>query len=173
MARAQIGNRLGVTAKDPGAIYAEITADGANTVTVALADARKFRPGMVIDLLTKTTGAVIGAARTVDSINNVTGVITYSGADVATVPGTTAVYQAGSYEAAPSGAYNRRPYGNTNGGGAPGSGFALGTADTIDDLRTRLKAISGTSYSDARLDLMTENDMIYALRVHDAAGSLK
>lgn len=173
MARAQIGNVMGVAAKDPGAVFAEITADGANTVTVSTTDARKFRPGMLIDLLTKSDGTVIGASRTVDSINNVTGVITYSGADVATVPGTTAVYQTGSYQTAPSGAYARRAYGNTNGGGAAGSGFNMGTTDTIDDMRARLKAISGTSYSDARLDLMTYNDMVYALRVHDAAGSLK
>ena len=39
--------------------------------------------------------------------------------------------------------------------------------DSITDLRTRLTAISGTTYTAARLDAMTKNDMIYAVRVND------
>jgi hypothetical protein len=44
--------------------------------------------------------------------------------------------------------------------------------DTIGDVRARLAAINGTTFTAARLDSMTENDMLYALRVHsaDAAG---
>lgn len=35
----------------------------------------------------------------------------------------------------------------------------------VSSLRTALKAYSATSYSDARLDDMLENDMIYAARL--------
>ena len=44
--------------------------------------------------------------------------------------------------------------------------------DDIKGLRTRLAAISGTSYTAARLNAMTKNDLIYAIRVasSDAAG---
>lgn len=43
---------------------------------------------------------------------------------------------------------------------------------SIAGMRTRLAAIDGTYFTAARLDLMTENDMVYALRVRsaDAAG---
>jgi hypothetical protein len=34
----------------------------------------------------------------------------------------------------------------------------------ISAMRTRLAAINGTYYTAARLDAMTENDMVYALR---------
>lgn len=44
--------------------------------------------------------------------------------------------------------------------------------DLVSDLRTRLNALSATAYSTARLDTMTVNDMVYALRVAsaDSAG---
>jgi hypothetical protein len=35
---------------------------------------------------------------------------------------------------------------------------------SVSAMRTRLAAINGTYYTSARLDAMTENDMIYALR---------
>lgn len=44
--------------------------------------------------------------------------------------------------------------------------------DNVTDMRTRLTALSATSYTSARLDAMTKNDMVYALRVAsaDSAG---
>lgn len=44
--------------------------------------------------------------------------------------------------------------------------------ETVADMKTRLAAINGTSYTAARLATMTKNDLIYALRVAsaDAAG---
>jgi cytoplasmic iron level regulating protein YaaA (DUF328/UPF0246 family) len=36
----------------------------------------------------------------------------------------------------------------------------------VSSLRTALTAYNGTSYSAARLDDMTKNDMIYAARIH-------
>ena len=43
---------------------------------------------------------------------------------------------------------------------------------SLPNLRARLTAISGTTFTAARLDQMTVNDMVYALRMHsaDAAG---
>jgi hypothetical protein len=40
-------------------------------------------------------------------------------------------------------------------------------------MRDRLTAISATTYSAAELDKMTYNDMVYAIRVNDYAGSIK
>lgn len=61
--------------------------------------------------------------------------------------------------------------GNT--GTNPQTGFEMDNADTITALRTRLQAISATTYSDAQLDKMTYNDLIYALRVNDFPTSIK
>lgn len=41
-----------------------------------------------------------------------------------------------------------------------------------DAMRTRLAAISGTYYTTARLDQLSTNDMVYALRMHDDATSV-
>ena len=43
---------------------------------------------------------------------------------------------------------------------------------TIAAMKTRLAAISGTTYTAARMATMTENDLVYALRVAsaDSAG---
>lgn len=43
---------------------------------------------------------------------------------------------------------------------------------SISAMRTRLNAISSTSYSAARLDAMTVNDMVYAIRLNDDSGSI-
>lgn len=43
--------------------------------------------------------------------------------------------------------------------------------DSVSALRTRLGTIDGTYFSSARLDQMTKNDMVYALRLaDDSAG---
>lgn len=41
---------------------------------------------------------------------------------------------------------------------------------SIATLRARLTAISGTTYTAARLDAMTKNDMCYAVRLNDEAA---
>lgn len=42
---------------------------------------------------------------------------------------------------------------------------------SVSALRTRLAAINGAYFTSARLDQMTKNDMVYALRLaDDAAG---
>jgi hypothetical protein len=49
---------------------------------------------------------------------------------------------------------------------------AIANYRDIAGLRARLTAINATSYSSARLDSMTENDMIYALRLNDDAAGI-
>jgi hypothetical protein len=43
---------------------------------------------------------------------------------------------------------------------------------SLTALRTRLAAISGTYYTTTRLDSMTINDMVFALRNHDDATTI-
>lgn len=42
----------------------------------------------------------------------------------------------------------------------------------VASLKARLTAINATSYTPARLATMTVNDMIYAIRLNDEAGSI-
>lgn len=44
--------------------------------------------------------------------------------------------------------------------------------DSISVMRARLTAINATSYTVARLDSMTENDMAYAIRLNDDAAGI-
>lgn len=62
--------------------------------------------------------------------------------------------------------------GNGINGGTAGSPFEDEDMDDLNAMDTRLAAISGTSYSAARLRTMSYNDKVYALRVHDGATSL-
>ncbi len=51
-----------------------------------------------------------------------------------------------------------------------GSGSGLNTPlnyTSVTALRTRLAAISGTTYTSAVLDQMTVNDMVFAVRMND------
>jgi hypothetical protein len=43
---------------------------------------------------------------------------------------------------------------------------------SITALRSRLAAIDAGYYTSARLDALTYNDMVYAVRVNDQAGSI-
>lgn len=57
-----------------------------------------------------------------------------------------------------------------------GSGTDLTTPanyTSITALDTRLAAINGTYYTQARLDKMNVNDKVYAVRLNDDAGSIK
>lgn len=181
MVRAQIGNDVGVAAVGnlgtsvyPG-LLADITADGVNTVTVSAAAARGLRPGSKIDLVNKTTGAVLASGRTITSVDTVGGVVTYSGADVTAVAGTTAVYAVGGWKAAHNTFISgKQPTNsNLNGGSSDSAGWDTLSISTVQSARDRLQAISATTYSDTELDKMTYNDLIYAIRVNDAAGTIK
>lgn len=64
---------------------------------------------------------------------------------------------------------------HTAAGSASKSTDDLGTPgnyDSVADMDTRLLAISGTTFPQTRLDQMTQNDKIYALRVLDDAGTM-
>lgn len=43
---------------------------------------------------------------------------------------------------------------------------------SVAAMKTRLAAINGTSYTAARLNSMTINDMVYALRLNDDSGTI-
>lgn len=163
MANAQVGNRNGFTAVGNSGFQANITADGANTVTVD--DTFDIPVGSSIDLVNKTTGAVLASNRVVQSLTSV-GVLTYSGADVAAVPGTTVVVSTGTT--------TQTTYNNLNGGSSPSEAFHMGGEGlTIARLRSRLTALNATTYSSAELDKMTENDMLYAVRINESPASIK
>lgn len=164
VATLQIGNRSGFAARGSQATkLADITAEGANTFTVAAADLRKFYAGQVIDVATKATGAVTASARIITNITSA-GVITYNGADAVTTV-AEGVYPTG--QVAASGRSN------INGGIAPMEGldFRNDTAN-LANKRARLAVINATYYTSARLNQITENDMDYAIRLSDAPGSI-
>jgi hypothetical protein len=71
---------------DQTGTLATITADGVNTFTVN--NLQYLRVGMYIDLVNKTTDAILAANRQITSIVTATRVVTYDGADVTTVAGT-------------------------------------------------------------------------------------
>lgn len=164
MADAQVGNVHGLAAVGERNKLAEITADGANTVTIAPTELQKISAGMVIDILNKTTFAVLAIDRNVTNVTS-GGVVTYDGADVAAVAGTHAVFQANSdVPAARS---------NLNGGAEDNSGFDNDNLDTIKRMRARLAIIDSGFYTAARLNAMTVNDMIFAIRTSDNPASIK
>jgi hypothetical protein len=57
-----------------------------------------------------------------------------------------------------------------SGGGLPVTTPANFTS--VSAARTRLAAIDGTYYTSARLDQMTLNDMVYAIRTADEAAGI-
>lgn len=71
-------------------LMASVTADGVNTVTVD--NIQYLEIGMLIDIRTRSTGAVVAAARNITNINESTKVVTYDGADVAAA-GTEGLYR--------------------------------------------------------------------------------
>jgi hypothetical protein len=73
---------------DQTGALAAITADGVNTITVD--NLQYLRVGMQIDIVNKSTDAVLNAAGgvTITAINTSTRVVTYSGTDLTTTPGT-------------------------------------------------------------------------------------
>lgn len=180
MVRAQLGSEIGVAARDKvdEGLLGTIVADGANSFTVSAAEIKNFRVGQIIDVVTKTTG-VVGAgvsARTITGVNSATATVTYDGAD-GTVTNLMGAYLTGQWElASPTVSGNdsaNDPYANLNGGFGVSSGFnAAGNFISIDAMRNRLKVIASTTYTDAQLDLLTYNDLVYAIRVNDYPGSI-
>lgn len=158
-----VGNRSGVTAASNGAsnnrsdvngrssaVLATVTADGANTVTVDSIDLLKV--GMVVDIVTRSTLAVVASARTITGITSA-GVVTYSGADVAATANES-LYYSGVTE-------------------ANGNNHEHWDFRSITQMKARLTAIDANYYTARMLNRMTYNDMLYAIRLNDYAGSIK
>jgi hypothetical protein len=161
MADAQVGSTIGLATKSQSPLIANITADGANTVTVT--EWRRLRLNQHIDIRTKATGAVVAADRQITSITNA-GIITYSGADVA------ATVAEGLY---PVGEWSAGPRSSQSGGTSSKRGFDLGAqTDTIEDLRQRLIDVNPGYYTAALLNGLTYNDLVYAVRLVDEAASI-
>jgi hypothetical protein len=59
-------------------------------------------------------------------------------------------------------------------GGAPTATVLTNVANYQDvaAMRTRLGTINGTYYTSARLDSMTRNDMLYAIRLNDDSAGI-
>lgn len=62
-------------------------------------------------------------------------------------------------------------------GNANGNPVAAGTSDasnyaSVAGLRARLTAVNGAYYTAARLEGMTKNDMVYAVRVADDSAGI-
>jgi hypothetical protein len=180
MARAQIGNDPGLTAVDKTneTLLGSVVSVTANNFVVSAAEFRNFKVGQTIDLLVEATGSATGGAagRTVVGLNSATNTVTYSGDDIATLDDSFAAYRAGAWEPATpvsAGGVTKDLYTNFNGGTSLGSGFDSNVFGSIDAMRARLKVIASTTYTDAELDKMTMNDMVYAIRLNDAPGSIK
>jgi hypothetical protein len=163
----QVGNAHGIAAVGQRDLLASITAEGANTVTVVASELPKLHAGMVIDILHRTTFAALALDRTITNITSA-GVVTYDGADVAA---TTAhgIYLANS-DVLTEGIATRS---NENGGPIPRRPFEDNNMESIGEMRDRLTAIDATFYTAARLNTMTMNDMIFALRTEDKPQSIK
>jgi hypothetical protein len=74
----------------------ELTADGANTATVA--SVQYLRVGMLIDIVNKTTDAVLAQNRKITAIDSTTKIVTYSGADATVTPGTHVLCITGNWK---------------------------------------------------------------------------
>lgn len=163
MAVSTLGNRLGISAKKVhDAKICEIASDAANIFGVAAQDRHRFYLDQSIIFRIKSTGAVFGS--TVRTVTSITAVgIGYSGADLTLVPGTHAVYDDCLGVGISSVASDTRV--GLNGGPSAGRAFASHVLEDVDSMRAALTAFSGTTFTAARLDAMTFNDLVYACRV--------
>ena len=62
---------------------------------------------------------------------------------------------------------------NLNGGAAIDTGLDMDNTDTIAAMKTRLAAIDAGFYTAARLNTMTYNDMVYAIRQNDFLTTIR
>jgi len=162
MADLQVGNVHGVAAVgNTKGFIGNVTADGVGTVT--LDSVKGLSAGDRIDIIDPSNGTVLASNRIVTNITNA-GVVTYDGADVAA---TTA------HDVFFTGTYTTSGPANINGGNSAQEGYHDIDLLTIDNLRTRLKAIDSGLYTDAKLNEMTYNDMVYAIRLSDAPSTIK
>jgi hypothetical protein len=62
---------------------------------------------------------------------------------------------------------------NMNGGISATDAFDIDTLDNVDRMRARLATVDAGFYTIRRLDTMTFNDMVYAVRMADAPLTIK
>lgn len=161
MADLQVGNAHGVTAVgSTRGFIGNVTADGINTVT--LDSVKGLSAGDRIDLIDPSNGTVLASNRLVTNITNA-GVVTYDGADMAATVAHDA-FKAGTYT--PSGLVN------TNGGNSDQTGYVDTDLLTIESMKSRLAVIDSGLYTDAKLNQMTYNDMVYAIRLADSPTTI-
>lgn len=173
MADLMLGNTIGVTSVgNPDSKLTEVSADVANGFLVgAGADIHKFYLNQPIIFRVKTTGAVFGTtARLVTGITNL-GVVNYDGADVTLVPGTHAVYDDCMGVASTSVGSDVRS--NQNGGPSARRGFTITPFGDLESLRSYLAGLDVGYFTAARLDKMTLNDMVYAVRARSYPSTIK
>lgn len=166
MADQQIGNSLGVTAVgyQPSTKKAAVTADGGAADNICTVDSQEnLGAGQTYEFVDPANGSTVISARTVTQVNS-DGNITFDGAiDILAVG--TELHLASEFADA-SGELN------LNGGRSAQSGFEDDNFDSIASMRTRLKAIDAGLYTDAYLNMMTYNDLVYAIRVADHPGTI-
>jgi hypothetical protein len=80
---------------DQTGTLANITADGANSVTVD--SVQYLRVGMPLDVVNKSTNAILGS-RNITAINSTTKVVTYDSTDLTTTPGTHVLVLTGNWK---------------------------------------------------------------------------
>lgn len=157
MADRQLGNVLGVMDKTTtqSTVLANVDQDNATANVVDVDDATKLFVGQVVDIVTIADGTEVAVDRTITQIKDNAGQIevTYDGADVAPAAGD-ALYPVDGY------------------GKTVQEGFTDPDLLTIGQMRRRLKVIDSTFYTDAKLNSMTFNDLVYAIRVADHNGTI-
>lgn len=165
--QVQLGNDLEVAASDPASktLLASITEDGATDNQVVVNSVNALQIGMTVDFRVRATGSATGGAtaRHINMINQAASTVGYDGADVDIADDSFGIYFAGGY--AESAGYN-----NVNGGAGVEEGFRLLSSYDLGSLRNFLIGVNSDTYSEANMDKMTRNDMIYALRMNYAGG---
>lgn len=170
MPTIQLGNNIGVAARAADNQHIGVVAanGGANAISILTAAAEpilnwsKMKQNMLIDCASPAGVVRFTNRLVVYIINN--GSMSYSGADAPTVAAGDLIYVAG--------AITKNQPSNTNGGVSAMRGFRLEGAFTLGDIRDRLNEINPTYYTSTRMDQLTYNDLIYALRLAEAPGSI-
>lgn len=163
MARGQIGNGLGLTARGraPSALAVTTGYAAPQIFGVALNDLKKIQLADTIDVISPA-GVVRITGRNVDAMYS-SSLLQFSGADAPSIANGDLVYRTGEVIGSGDIGYS--------GGQTASRGFSLENTSDITRMRARLTAIHA-SYTPARLDDLTVNDMIYAIRLNDAQSSI-
>lgn len=167
MVVSQKSNVLGIQAVDnERAAIATVSADGGvadNTFDIPANDVGQIPVGSAIDVYT-TGGTAQLTNRTVTTLTSA-GAVTFGGAVAGPLTVGAEVFITGQRDKdAPT---------NYHGGPSVDRPYHNSDMNSVAAMRARLTQIDANAYSNANLNLMSYNDLIYALRVHDDPGTLK